>query len=376
MEQKAAHKGSSPVDLPAASPNKDKDQPAATPDKAAAKEKAPKRPKKNLLRDPFWFQLASATEMVGHTNGQDKIFKMTQYALKLVQSVLEHKALAGIPAVLVLANLYQRSKLKLVAKQISLGRKLFRFARSLHCILQIRQAMDQPHTFSRIIGLQSWFWNALWFVCDHCLWAKEIGMLEETPLLGLNKVCSVLMQVMQLCFNLDKLGILNDELQETRAKHQAELRASLEASRSYSTVTNSTVSKAEGAGGASKSVQGSMPQLTQALKAVSAPLHMPKLTRQRLGEMTETEKELLRVQTKLRGMFPVFVKNLGDAVVCFDFGFGWDMNPVWVNLAGFLAGIAGVYIEAWRANEVTCRNRDKQDDGRDKTEGLPLPARR
>jgi len=228
----------------------------------------------------------------------------------------------GTAATRILAN---AATARLIAKQMSTGRKLFRFGRSLYCILMIRTLLEEKNQFLQIVGLNSWFWNALWFICDHSLWLTEIGVLKYDPLVSLNRLAAVLMQVFQFLFNTRTLSLyyeeerkLLDELDEVRNRTKTQERSkSLEP---YPT------KKVGGAGVNVSSVDS-------------------KALLESIDPVIRIENALKRVRKAQLNLIPTFLKTLGDIVICFDFGFQWGMPEIYTNFAGVVGGIAGCYIE-------------------------------
>jgi len=60
-------------------------------------------------------------------------------------------------------------------------------------------------------------------------------------------------------------------------------------------------------------------------------------------------------------MIPTFVKVLGDALVCFDFGFSWNLPPIICSMSGVAAGVAGCYQETQKAWDETAAKLKKVD---------------
>jgi len=164
-------------------------------------------------KQPTWFAIQVTQSILESTNGKDKVLKLMQYSLRffveLYQIGLRREVIPSTSTSKPTIPLSAQSAASLadgmvfigtVARQISVGRKLFRFGRSIHCILQIRQLFEERNSFIQVIGIHSWFWNALWFICDHTQWLSDIGAIKSDPTVGLNKLSSVLMQVFQFLY--------------------------------------------------------------------------------------------------------------------------------------------------------------------------------
>jgi hypothetical protein len=116
----------------------------------------------------------------------------------------------------------------LAASEISSARKLFRLGRSIHNLHWIRlialgEDGGEPSRYVRALRLLAFASNGLWFVCDHSVWLtalirvarKRPGLAD--PLLGLNRLCAVLMQGALLALNVRKLSIVLNEIARARA---------------------------------------------------------------------------------------------------------------------------------------------------------------
>jgi len=307
--------------------------------------------KLHFAREPHWFAIETTASLLESTNGKDKLLKLAQYAIKLCVEVIkklnEHKML-GSAASQILAK---AAIARIIAKQMSTGRKLFRFGRSVYCILMIRTLLEEKNTFLQVVGLNSWFWNSLWFICDHSQWLLEIGVIKKDPFLSLNKLAAVLMQVFQFLFNTRTLSLyieeenkLLEELEQIKTKRRSGNR-----SKSLDEANGSTGSLKE-----TPILGGTVDQ-----KALMDPV-------------ARIEGELKLIQKKKFNLIPTFLKTLGDTVICFDFGFGWGMPELWVNLAGVIGGIAGCYIEVETAISAT----NAKIKASEKSRIIPVPPRR
>jgi hypothetical protein len=234
--------------------------------------------------------------------------------------------------------------MKLLAKQMSIGRKLFRFGRSVHCLYMMRSLLEEKNTFLQVIGLNSWFWNAMWFLCDHVAWLKEINAIQRDPIVPLNRLSGVLMQVFQFLFNARQLALYYEE--EARLLEELHL------------AKTKTTSK-----GRSKSAED---------VGYSTVYFDPKLLHDPLNPVDRIEKALDRVRLQRRQLIPAFIKVLSDVVICFDFGFQWNLPDLFLNLCGVIGGLAGCYSEIETATRATKSKIEQLEKG----QLLPAPPRR
>jgi len=194
-----------------------------------------------------------------------------------------------------------------------------------------------------VIGLNSWFWNAVWFICDHVAWLKDINAISRDPLVPLNRLAAVLMQVFQFLFNTRQLAIYYEE--------ESRLLEELDAVRT----------------GAIKNSARTRSLEERTTKLPTAPID-PKCL---LDPLQRIQKDLSRVRLARRQLIPAFIKTLGDIVICFDFGFQWNLPELFLNSAGVIGGIAGIYTEILTALAQTSSKIKQQELGK-----AALPPRR
>jgi len=105
--------------------------------------------KQHFSRDPTWFTIETTASLLESTNGKDKFLKFVQYAIKLTIEVmkrLNEQRVFGHLSPQIMAKV---ALARIVAKQISTGRKLFRFGRSIYCLLMIRTLLEEKkHIFA------------------------------------------------------------------------------------------------------------------------------------------------------------------------------------------------------------------------------------
>jgi len=195
----------------------------------------------------------------------------------------------------------------------------------------------------QVVGINSWFWNSLWFICDHSQWLLEIGAIKKDPFLSLNKLAAVLMQVFQFLFNTRTLSLyieeenkLLEELDQVKIKARSQSR-----SRSLDQDT-----------------------LKTSISGVDRKDLMDPIAR--------IEGDLKLDSKKKMNLIPTFLKTLGDTVICFDFGFGWGMPDLFLYIAGVIGAIAGCYIEVETAMATT----NAKIKAYEKSRIVPVPPRR
>jgi len=315
-------------------------------------------------KQPTWFAIQVTQSILESTNGKDKVLKLMQYSLRffveLYQIGLRREVIPSTSTSKPTIPLSAQSAASLadgmvfigtVARQISVGRKLFRFGRSIHCILQIRQLFEERNSFIQVIGIHSWFWNALWFICDHTQWLSDIGAIKSDPTVGLNKLSSVLMQVFQFLY----LSRLFAQLYwEEQALEQELLKAKSESKQI----------------GRRKSAEDLRALQDSKIATVD---DLRKMLAEPIDPVERINKKLLTIRAKKYQMIPLFIKNLGDAIICWDFGFSWGLPPVWTSLSGVAAGVAGFYQEVQAANEKTLSKIEKSGK-ESNTKDPPKPA--
>jgi len=290
------------------------------PDGFVPGEKIPMIPRKGV-----WFTVAVTASLLESTGGKDKILKLMQYGLKVMIDLRDVAAKSvyespGLSRLVESFKLYQLTPVRILASRISEARKLFRLGRSVNAAYMMRVLLEEQDMFSQVIGINSWFWNGVWFICDHFTWLWQIGVLKHDPLMTLNRIASVFMQVFQILFHCHKLALLYS--QQTRIEKQIDL-------------IDATSGGGDAEGSGVKTVSNVNPSAKE-----QVPMRREELI-----------SSLQAVRKQQWSQVPAFVKNLGDSMVCFDWGFQLNLRPLIVNSCGLAAAVAGMYIEINKAKK-------------------------
>lgn len=268
---------------------------------------------------PIWKVMAVIAEIFENTSGRDKVLKTIQYVFKLcVQSQMA--------SVLTIA-------LNKMADNIALARSVFRFGRSVHCIVNLRNLLNTPVTdkIDRFLQLSMWLFNGLWFICDHALWMWQIGVFDKHPLDSLHRVCTVSMQIALFAGNFRKL------YRTFTDQHKIEM--DMRAARDVAEADN--IDDGE-----------HMPPVDEVTEPSSSEEDadpVPTRTIRRLSEGNPKTEDLTWALEELRArrwdMLPDFIKNFGDAVVGFDVSLNLKLPKRFVSGTAVASGLAGMSME-------------------------------
>lgn len=290
----------------------------------------------------FWSRVELVAALLESTAGKDKVLKLSQYGLRVFLDFFEQiKNTWGEKAevfgrVLDLMPTKFLGHARILSKQISTSRKLFRLGRTIHAWYMVRQLLDEPNVFLQIVGLCSWFWNGVYFLCDHSAYLKGIGILKTDPLLRLNKISVVAMQTFLFLFNCRKLALSLAQERHILAEleHLRLSRLNREAYAEY------------------ESRQHKLPDLSAEIKAAIVG------TCTMTPEILENQPEELLLEAlsatrngRLHAIYPEFIKNIGDGLVCYDFGFDLGLPSLMVNSLGLVASLAGIHLEVFKARK-------------------------
>lgn len=272
-------------------------------------------------RQWLWNVINCLAATLETNSGKDKMVKTLQYAFKFAAQMLDLKY-GPIWAALT-------TKVLLMATHINTGRMLFRFGRSFHCMVNLRQVLKAAPGFDKVLNVNMWFWNMLWFLCDHCLWLFSIGVLKTHPLEKLHKVCGVVMQLALFTTNTRKLvRSLRDE---------RELQKQLLALKEQET----------------EEVSSSSPDSETRSHPVRAEQRRLDGVAQRLslgvGSSADVRWCIEEIRQSRLGLIPAFIKNFGDAVTVFDIAFSLKIFKPFVSGTGLCSGLAGTYMEIARS---------------------------
>ena len=247
------------------------------------------------------------------TNGKDKLLKLIQCVCKL--------SLGGVGRAL-----RQRA-----AAEISSARKLFRLGRTVHNLHWIRLILlgddgGERKLTVRALRLTAFLANGLWFLCDHSVWLTALRRATQNkpnlvdPLLSVNRICAVVMQGALMLLNLRKVFAVVREIARTHY-------SATQLPPSELTVT---------------------PRPRQLMSEAEREDH----DAQRERELHENGRErtaaiLVREQVRNlkvgAALLPHMIKNTGDLISCWDFGFQLGLPKPFVNAWGIAASVCGTY---------------------------------
>lgn len=271
-----------------------------------------------------WNTVKLSSTLLESTSGKDKVLKLIQYSSKtLVESIKLLNQISSIKELISRIPPAFSSNLDTISRQFDISRKLYRFGRTLDAFAKMRGLLNEKNQIVQFMGMMSLFFNATWFMCDHVQYLHQIKVLESDPLLRLNKVAVVVMQAFHLMANIQKMIICIHTEQTLR--------------------TN--IANFDGRPRSRSGEVGDLHPSTSGVFSASA-FVVESLNPEERRDTLEKLQTQLRNRLKARIFIWLdLIKNIGDLVLCFDFGFDLKLPPFIPNASGVISSIAGLYLE-------------------------------